>query len=142
MVVTIGTRINNYMYLCIWCLKLWVRVPFMAVYSIQHYVIKFVSDFWQVGGFPHQYNREKVSLMLVFLLVSEFHQMYYIFSINTPMLYLYQNWVLNVRLSFSFWNLPLLQFVKFDLIFFSYCSVLIHNLALSFFIHLVFDKSK
>ena len=21
------------------------------VYSIQHYVIKFVSDFWQVGGF-------------------------------------------------------------------------------------------
>jgi len=22
------------------------------VYSIQHYVIKFVSDLWQVGGFP------------------------------------------------------------------------------------------
>jgi len=32
------------------------------VYSIQYYVIKFVSDLWQVGGFlrilqfPHQYN--------------------------------------------------------------------------------------
>ena len=24
------------------------------VYSIQHYVIKFVSDFRQVGGFLHQ----------------------------------------------------------------------------------------
>jgi hypothetical protein len=25
---------------------------FTVVYSIQHYVIKFVSDLWQVGGFP------------------------------------------------------------------------------------------
>ena len=24
------------------------------VYSIQHYVIKFFSDLWQVGGFLHQ----------------------------------------------------------------------------------------
>jgi hypothetical protein len=25
----------------------------VEVYSIQHYVIKFVSDLWQVGGFDH-----------------------------------------------------------------------------------------
>jgi hypothetical protein len=37
-----------YTYLCNKCLsslKLWVRIPLMAeVYSIQHYVIKFVCD--------------------------------------------------------------------------------------------------
>jgi len=28
----------------------------VEVYSIQHYVIKFVNDLRQVGGFLHQYN--------------------------------------------------------------------------------------
>jgi len=33
-------------------ITLWVRIPLMAlVYSIQHYVIKFVSDLRQIGGF-------------------------------------------------------------------------------------------
>jgi hypothetical protein len=39
---------------CLSSLKLWVRIPLRCtcrVYSIQHYVIKFVSDLWQVGGF-------------------------------------------------------------------------------------------
>jgi hypothetical protein len=47
-----------YNYLCNQCLsppKLWVRIALMTihddVYSIQHYVIKFVSDLWQVCGF-------------------------------------------------------------------------------------------
>ena len=42
-----------YNYLCTKCLsplKLWVQIP-LIVYSIQHYVIKFVSDLRQVGGF-------------------------------------------------------------------------------------------
>ena len=43
-----------YNYLCNQCLSpltLWVRIPFGGVYSIQDYVIKFVSDLLQVGGF-------------------------------------------------------------------------------------------
>ena len=32
-------------------LMLWVRIRSGEVYSIQHYVIKFVSDLRQVGGF-------------------------------------------------------------------------------------------
>ena len=37
---------------CLWPLKLWVRTPFMArLYSIQHYVIKFVSGLREVCGF-------------------------------------------------------------------------------------------
>ena len=44
-----------YNYLCNQCvspLKLWVRIPFMTrCFSIQHYVIKFVNDLRQVGGF-------------------------------------------------------------------------------------------
>jgi len=55
-----------YNYLCIQCqssLKLWVQTTFIGeVYSIQHYVMKFVSDWRQVGGFlrvlqfPPRYN--------------------------------------------------------------------------------------
>ena len=44
-----------YNYLCNQCLsplKLWASNPIHGeVYSIQHYVIKFVSDLWQVCGF-------------------------------------------------------------------------------------------
>ena len=43
-----------YSYLCNQCLlplTLWVRIPLGEMYSIQHYVIKFVSDLRQVGGF-------------------------------------------------------------------------------------------
>ena len=32
-------------------LTLWIRIPLKRGYSIQHYVIKFVSDLRQVGGF-------------------------------------------------------------------------------------------
>ena len=42
----------NYNYLCIWCLsplKLWVWTLLRR--GVQHYVIKFVSDLRQVGGF-------------------------------------------------------------------------------------------
>jgi hypothetical protein len=45
-----------YNYLCHQCLSpvnAWVRIPVTpGLYSIQHYVIKFVSDLRQVGGFP------------------------------------------------------------------------------------------
>ena len=43
-----------YNYLCNPCLSLlalWVRSHLRKVYSIQHYVIQFVSDLRQVGGF-------------------------------------------------------------------------------------------
>ena len=43
-----------YNYLCNQCLstlKLWVRIPFMVRCTRQHYVIKFVRDLRQVGGF-------------------------------------------------------------------------------------------
>ena len=43
-----------YDYLCNQCLSpltLWVRIRSNEVYSIQHYVIEFVSDLRQVGGF-------------------------------------------------------------------------------------------
>ena len=44
-------RIHNYpCNQCLSLLKFWVRTTFM-VYSIQHYVIKFISDLRDVGGF-------------------------------------------------------------------------------------------
>ena len=49
-----GSLIYNYLYnQCLSPLKLWGWTPFMAseVYSIQHYVIKIVSDLRQIGGF-------------------------------------------------------------------------------------------
>ena len=51
----------TYNYLCNKCLSpltLWVGVPLMngEVYPIQHYVINYVSDLRQVGGFLHQQN--------------------------------------------------------------------------------------
>jgi hypothetical protein len=49
-----GGWIYNYLYnQCLSPLKLWVRIPLMArwTWMIQHYVIKFVCDLWQVSGF-------------------------------------------------------------------------------------------
>jgi len=48
--------LKHYNYLCNQCLsslKLWGRILLMArcTRSIQHYVIKFISDLRQVGGF-------------------------------------------------------------------------------------------
>ena len=43
-----------YNYLCNHCLSpltLWVRIHSVEVYLIQHYLIKFISDLRQVGGF-------------------------------------------------------------------------------------------
>jgi len=45
-----------YKYICNQCrspVKVWVRIPLAhgEVYSIQYYVIKFVGDLLQVGGF-------------------------------------------------------------------------------------------
>ena len=49
-----------YNYLCNQCLsplKLWrSNSSHRKVYSIQLYVIKFVSDVWQISGFLHKYN--------------------------------------------------------------------------------------
>jgi hypothetical protein len=47
-----GSWINNY--LCNQCLsplKLWVRIPLRRGILDQYYVIKFVSNLWQFGGF-------------------------------------------------------------------------------------------
>ena len=49
-----------YNYLCDQCLsptKLWV-LAYVGVYSIQHYVIKFVTDLWQVSCF-HVFSTNK-----------------------------------------------------------------------------------
>jgi hypothetical protein len=48
-----GSWINNYLWnQCLLPLKLWVRNPFTArCIRYKHYVIKFVSDLRQVGGF-------------------------------------------------------------------------------------------
>jgi hypothetical protein len=47
-----GSWIYNYLWnQCLSTLTLWVRIPFREVCSIQHYVIKFVSDLWQVSVF-------------------------------------------------------------------------------------------
>jgi hypothetical protein len=42
----------------------WCRFVIPLVYSIQHYVIKFVSDLLQVGGFLHHVRRFPPSLKL------------------------------------------------------------------------------
>jgi len=47
-----------YNYLCNQCLSpltLWVRIP-GGVYSIQHFVIKFVCDLWRVCGFRRDFG--------------------------------------------------------------------------------------
>jgi hypothetical protein len=47
-----GSWIYNYLYnRCLSPLALWVLILLRRLYSIQHYVIKFVNDLWQVGGF-------------------------------------------------------------------------------------------
>jgi hypothetical protein len=48
-----GSWIYNYLYnQCLPHLKLWVQIPLMVSCTLYNIVIKFVSDFRQVGGFP------------------------------------------------------------------------------------------
>jgi hypothetical protein len=55
-------------YLCNWCLsplKFWVWIPLMArCTEIQLYVIKFVSDLWQVSGFPPTNKTDRNNIVL------------------------------------------------------------------------------
>ena len=45
----------NYMYVCMYDKNLFLILS--KVYSIQHYVIKFVNDLWQISGFLWETNR-------------------------------------------------------------------------------------
>ena len=76
-----------YNYLCNQCLTplTWVQTRSCAVCSIQHYVIKFFSDLWQVGGFLrvlgflHKWNwppRYKILLKVVLNTINHNHHLY------------------------------------------------------------------
>jgi hypothetical protein len=66
--LTLRYKILNIVVMIMWWLELQLPVQSVPittkvvssnsvhgeVYSIQHYMIKFVSDLWQVGGFLHQ----------------------------------------------------------------------------------------
>ena len=80
-----GSWIYNYVYLCNQCLsplKLWVSNPTHGeVYWIQHYVIKFVSDLPQVGGFlwvlrfpPNKTDRHDITEILLKVVLNTINQ--------------------------------------------------------------------
>jgi hypothetical protein len=86
----IENECSNMNYLSI--LNLWVRITLTAMctpvhaYSIQHYVIKFVSDMWHVGVFSWYWITSKQIRIILYYYFSNFSFSFYYKNIVRPVI--------------------------------------------------------